>query len=271
VSLARIGRIVVPGLPHHVTQRGNRRQPILFEPGDHAVCRDLLAQRCRAASVEVWGVLFDAQPRPSDSYAPLVRRTRPGDRRDHRPIGNIPVSSMLARAGPVVCFSGASRRWSSTRTICWRLPAMLRSTRCAPGWSRRHGTGRGRARGRISTGGTTNWSVPHRDSTASDGSPFTDLIVPGSVPETLRRCGLRKAAVTPSAPTQSSLSSNAALAVGCARASRGASQVRWLRGDRTGGRSEPCGRTPGAAEGMEAGRRPRARSRRYLAICKLSP
>jgi len=52
--MARIGRIVVPGFPHHVTQRGNRRQQIFFEPSDYALYRDLLAERCRKASVEVW-------------------------------------------------------------------------------------------------------------------------------------------------------------------------------------------------------------------------
>lgn len=29
--MARIARIVVPGLPHHVTQRGNRREQVFFE------------------------------------------------------------------------------------------------------------------------------------------------------------------------------------------------------------------------------------------------
>ena len=52
--MARLGRIVAAGFPHHVTQRGNRRQPIFFEPADHALYRDLLAERCRKASVEVW-------------------------------------------------------------------------------------------------------------------------------------------------------------------------------------------------------------------------
>lgn len=32
--MARLARIVVPGLAHHVTQRGNRREPIFFEAGD---------------------------------------------------------------------------------------------------------------------------------------------------------------------------------------------------------------------------------------------
>jgi len=28
--MARLSRIVIPGVPHHATQRGNRRQPIFF-------------------------------------------------------------------------------------------------------------------------------------------------------------------------------------------------------------------------------------------------
>jgi hypothetical protein len=33
--MARLARVVIPGLPHHVTQRGNRREAIFFEDGDH--------------------------------------------------------------------------------------------------------------------------------------------------------------------------------------------------------------------------------------------
>jgi putative transposase len=32
--MARIARVVVPGLPHHVTQRGNRREPMFFGTED---------------------------------------------------------------------------------------------------------------------------------------------------------------------------------------------------------------------------------------------
>ena len=49
--MARLARIVVPDVPHHVTQRGNRRQPVFFEPGDYAAYRDLVAQACRANGV----------------------------------------------------------------------------------------------------------------------------------------------------------------------------------------------------------------------------
>ncbi len=32
--MSRLGRIVVPGPPHHVTQQGNRRQRVFFEDSD---------------------------------------------------------------------------------------------------------------------------------------------------------------------------------------------------------------------------------------------
>ena len=35
--MARLTRLVVPGLPHHVTQRGNRREKTFFEDGDYAL------------------------------------------------------------------------------------------------------------------------------------------------------------------------------------------------------------------------------------------
>ncbi|RYF95242.1 MAG: transposase [Caulobacteraceae bacterium] len=52
--MARRPRVVVPGLPHHVTQRGNRRQPIFFEDGDQRVYKFMLAEHCRRWGVEIW-------------------------------------------------------------------------------------------------------------------------------------------------------------------------------------------------------------------------
>jgi putative transposase len=60
--MARIGRIVFPDFPHHVTQRGNRRQQVFFEPSDYALYRDLLAERCRKASVAVWAYCLMPTP-----------------------------------------------------------------------------------------------------------------------------------------------------------------------------------------------------------------
>src|SRR5258708_5612298 len=52
--MTRLARMVVAGLPHHVTQRRNRREAVFFEDGDHDIYRDLLAEQTRRAGVEVW-------------------------------------------------------------------------------------------------------------------------------------------------------------------------------------------------------------------------
>ena len=52
--MARLARIVIPGLPHPVTQRGNRREVMFFEDGDHEVYLDLLAEQTGKAGVAVW-------------------------------------------------------------------------------------------------------------------------------------------------------------------------------------------------------------------------
>lgn len=52
--MARRARIVISGAPHHVTQRGNRREPIFFEDGDQEVYRDLLAEQTAKYRVAVW-------------------------------------------------------------------------------------------------------------------------------------------------------------------------------------------------------------------------
>jgi putative transposase len=52
--MARLARVVAAGLPHHVTQRGNRRQPVFFGDDDYETYRTLLAEGCRAAGVAIW-------------------------------------------------------------------------------------------------------------------------------------------------------------------------------------------------------------------------
>jgi putative transposase len=53
-AAARIARVVVPGLPHHVTQRGNRREPVFFGAGDYQLYRRLIAAAARRAGAEIW-------------------------------------------------------------------------------------------------------------------------------------------------------------------------------------------------------------------------
>jgi putative transposase len=52
--MLRIARIVVPDVPHHVTQRGNRRERVFLEDTDYGLYKDLLAQSCRKFGVAVW-------------------------------------------------------------------------------------------------------------------------------------------------------------------------------------------------------------------------
>jgi putative transposase len=47
--MARIARIVIPEVAHHVTQRGNRRMPIFFSDEDRTEYLRLLTTACRAA------------------------------------------------------------------------------------------------------------------------------------------------------------------------------------------------------------------------------
>lgn len=52
--MARIARAVAPGLPHHVTQRGNRRQQTFFCEEDYLAYIDLMAQWCNKYNVALW-------------------------------------------------------------------------------------------------------------------------------------------------------------------------------------------------------------------------
>ena len=53
--MPRMSRIVVAGTPHHVTQRGNRRQQTFFRDGDYVRYLQLAAEWCAKADVECWG------------------------------------------------------------------------------------------------------------------------------------------------------------------------------------------------------------------------
>ncbi|WP_322418024.1 hypothetical protein [Mesorhizobium huakuii] len=48
--MARLVRIVVPDLPHHITQRSNGRAEVFFTPEDYALYKTLLVEHCRPAN-----------------------------------------------------------------------------------------------------------------------------------------------------------------------------------------------------------------------------
>jgi putative transposase len=52
--MARLSRVVIPDTPHHITQRGNRRQQTFFTDEDYQYYLDLLAQWCGHFEVRIW-------------------------------------------------------------------------------------------------------------------------------------------------------------------------------------------------------------------------
>jgi putative transposase len=52
--MARLARLVVSAVPHHVTQRGNRRQTVFFSDDDYRAYLTLLTEHTRLAGVAVW-------------------------------------------------------------------------------------------------------------------------------------------------------------------------------------------------------------------------
>jgi putative transposase len=80
--MARLARVVVPGRPHHVTQRGNGRARTFFGDDDYALYRDLLGQHCRAADVDVWAWCL----MPNHVHLILVPSDRDGLRRALAPL-----------------------------------------------------------------------------------------------------------------------------------------------------------------------------------------
>ena len=75
--MARLARLVIPGLPHHITQRGNRRQQTFFNDGDYAAYLELMADWCREQGVEIWGYCL----MPNHSHLIAVPKTEDGLRR----------------------------------------------------------------------------------------------------------------------------------------------------------------------------------------------
>ena len=78
-AMARRARLVVPGLPHHVTQRGNRRQQTFFCREDYAAYVDLMAEWCAKRGVDIWAyclmpnhVHLIAVPQSEDALARAV-------------------------------------------------------------------------------------------------------------------------------------------------------------------------------------------------------
>jgi putative transposase len=88
-----MARTVFPGLPHHVTQRGNGRAQTFFGDDDYALYRDLLAASCRGAGVEVWSWVL----MPNHVHLILVPSDEDGIRRALAPVHRRYAGAIHAR------------------------------------------------------------------------------------------------------------------------------------------------------------------------------
>ena len=80
--MPRQARVVIPGMPHHITQRGNNRQDVFFVDEDRIAYLDLLREQCEKYAVRVLGyclmtnhVHLVATPAQEDSLNMAVGRT----------------------------------------------------------------------------------------------------------------------------------------------------------------------------------------------------
>jgi putative transposase len=74
--MSRIARVVVPNFPHHIVQRGNRRQKVFFSDGDYLFYLRLLKKYGAEAGITYWAyclmenhVHFVAVPHSPESLA----------------------------------------------------------------------------------------------------------------------------------------------------------------------------------------------------------
>ncbi|MBI2685202.1 MAG: transposase [Acidobacteria bacterium] len=80
--MPRIARIVVPGIPHHITQRGNNRRQVFFTDRDYSLYFRLLREYAQRFELSIWGyclmpnhIHLIAVPHLPDSLSRTLGRT----------------------------------------------------------------------------------------------------------------------------------------------------------------------------------------------------
>jgi putative transposase len=145
--MPRLARIVVPGLPHHITQRGNNRQDVFFAEEDRRRYLAILAEQSERFGLRIGGyclmtnhVHLIAIPETEEALAKAVGRThflytayanRVRDRSGHlwqNRFYSCPMDDRHALAGLCYVERNPTRaglvqrawdyRWSSARAHC---------------------------------------------------------------------------------------------------------------------------------------------------------
>ena len=80
--MARLARVVLPGYPHHITQRGNRRQDVFFQESDYHYYLKQLKSNCDKQGVDIWAyclmtnhVHLIVNPKEESSLAKAIGET----------------------------------------------------------------------------------------------------------------------------------------------------------------------------------------------------
>jgi putative transposase len=80
--MPRTARLVIPGIPHHVIQRGNRKQKVFFSDKDRNFYLNILKEKSKEHKLELWAyclmdnhVHFVAVPEKEESLAKAFGET----------------------------------------------------------------------------------------------------------------------------------------------------------------------------------------------------
>lgn len=93
--MARQPRIVVPDVPHHITQRGNRKQKVFFGGEDYAYYKSLLKTFAQRAELKVlaWCLM------PNHVHVVAVPKDRDGLRATFGPLNRTYAHAINKREG----------------------------------------------------------------------------------------------------------------------------------------------------------------------------
>ena len=123
--MARQARVVIPETPHHVTQRGNRRQPTFFCDADYVAYLHNAREAFAEAGVEVWAyclmpnhVHLIATPSTPEALAEAVGTTHLATH----------ARSTGGKSGQGICGRDGLRPFTWTRPICATARAMWAET-----------------------------------------------------------------------------------------------------------------------------------------------
>ncbi len=113
--MARLTRVITPGMPHHVTQWENRRQQTFFGEEDYRHYLELISRFCRAEQVAIWAYCL------MPNHVHLIVVPRSAERAciapSARHIAGTRGGATSVRAGEGACGKVASPRSSWTKII----------------------------------------------------------------------------------------------------------------------------------------------------------